>query len=87
MDPFRSNRDAGRIARLRLVAVAGLCGVALSQSVAQDGPAATPVPATKVSPYVLAARCHAREAASSEPPKVGPMTIHRPRLARPAPNR
>jgi hypothetical protein len=85
MDPFRSNRGAGRIARLRLAAVAGLCGVALSQSVAQGDPAAAPVPA-KVSPYVLAARCHAREAAS-EPAKAGPMTMRRHRVARPAANR
>ncbi len=84
--PFRCRRPSRWLAWR--VAVSGACllsfGVALAQAAA-PAPAAKPAAAAssapRVSPYVLAARRHAQEAASAPQP-INPLMLHRPRVPR-----
>jgi hypothetical protein len=70
------------------MAVSGACLLWLGAALAQTAvpapsakPAAAAPSAPRVSPYVLAARLHAQEAASAPQP-VNPLMLHRPRVPR-----
>ena len=84
--PFSSRNPSRRVAAWAVTV--GACLLPLGAALAQTGapahaavPAASAASAHHVSPYVLAAQRHAKEAASA-PLKVNPLMSHRPRTPR-----
>ena len=85
-DPFRRRGPLRLLALWGVVSAASVWPLdAVRAQAASPTPGATPAasaaPVRRVSPYVLAARRHAQEAASA-PLKVNPLMSHRPRTPR-----